>query len=179
MILYLIRHTTPDIEKGICYGQTDLPLADCFEDEAAFLLSKLKAIPIEQVISSPLQRCSKLAAKIKPDFSIHTDLKELDFGDWEMVPWNKIPEKEINPWMQDFVNTPVPNGESYMNLYLRSLSVLNNIHIENTVIVSHAGVIRSLLAHISKTDLKDSFDAKIPYGSIVKADTQSHQYQIL
>ena len=33
MLIHLIRHTTPDIETGICYGQTDLDVSDSFEKE--------------------------------------------------------------------------------------------------------------------------------------------------
>jgi len=40
--IYLIRHTTPKVEKGICYGQTDLNLADTFEQEKERIL---KIIP--------------------------------------------------------------------------------------------------------------------------------------
>ena len=30
MEIFLIRHTTPKIEKGICYGQTDLDITTTF-----------------------------------------------------------------------------------------------------------------------------------------------------
>ena len=35
MKIYLIRHTQPDVEKGICYGSSDLDVAATFEAEAA------------------------------------------------------------------------------------------------------------------------------------------------
>ena len=38
MEIYLIRHTTPKIEKGICYGQADLNVADSFEEEINVIL---------------------------------------------------------------------------------------------------------------------------------------------
>ncbi|MGY5355841.1 alpha-ribazole phosphatase [Wenyingzhuangia sp. IMCC45467] len=179
MNLYLIRHTTPDIAKGICYGQANIPVSESFEEESDFLISKIKKFAIENVISSPLQRCTILAAKINANFTTNNNLKELDFGDWELKDWNKIPQEEIDPWMKDFVNVAVPNGESYMDLYLRTLSVYQQITKDDTAIVTHAGVIRSILAHITKTDLTDSFDFKIPYGTIVQIDTETNQYQIL
>lgn len=37
MKIYLIRHTTPHIEKGICYGQTDLDVAETFNNEAEII----------------------------------------------------------------------------------------------------------------------------------------------
>ncbi len=179
MIVYFIRHTTPDIEKGICYGQADVEVAQNFEDESDFLLNKLQTIATDTVISSPLKRCIKLAAKINPNHTLNENIKELNFGDWELVDWNKIPSKEIDPWMADFVNTPVPNGESYVDLYLRVISFYKSLKINNTIVVTHSGVIRSVLAYITKTELTDSFDFKIPYGTIVKVDTKTNEYSIL
>ena len=31
MEIYVVRHTKVAIDKGICYGQTDAPLADSFQ----------------------------------------------------------------------------------------------------------------------------------------------------
>ena len=179
MILYLIRHTTPDIDRGICYGQSNMGLSDSFEEEASFLLSKLAQFPVKNVLSSPLLRCTLLAEKINTKYTTNPSLKELDFGEWELVDWNKIPQTEIDPWMQDFVNVAVPNGESYIDLYTRVISIYKTITENHTAIVTHAGVIRSILAYITKTKLEDSFDFKIPYGTIVQVDTETHDYQII
>ena len=35
MEVILIRHTSVDVPVGICYGQTDVPLKESFEEEAA------------------------------------------------------------------------------------------------------------------------------------------------
>ncbi len=179
MIIYLLRHTTPYIEKGICYGQADIDVADNFEDEANFVLEKITSVHPNMVISSPLQRCKKLAHKINPSFQTNAAIKELNFGDWELVPWNDIPLEEINPWMEDFVNIPVTNGESYIDLYHRSVDFYKNLTENNTLIVTHAGVMRSILAYITQTDLKDSFDFKIPYSTVIKINTTTNEYSIL
>ena len=42
MQIYLVRHTTPDIVPGICYGRQDLGLAASFDAEAAAVRSKLQ-----------------------------------------------------------------------------------------------------------------------------------------
>ena len=38
MDIYLVRHTTPKIDKGICYGQSDLELADSYPEEFKAIL---------------------------------------------------------------------------------------------------------------------------------------------
>ena len=37
-MVYLIRHTTPAIEAGVCYGRSDLALADTAPREIAAVL---------------------------------------------------------------------------------------------------------------------------------------------
>jgi alpha-ribazole phosphatase len=171
MEIYLVRHTTPLIEKGICYGQTDLNITDTFDKEAAIILDKIKTDNEVRIFSSPLKRCVLLAEKFDKHITIDKRLMELDFGDWEMKKWNDIPENEMTPWMQDFVNVKVPKGESYTDLSKRVLDFFHEIKSLNqkqTIIVSHGGPIRSLLAYLTNTELKDSFDIKIIYGQISK-----------
>ena len=62
MELILIRHTTPAIEKGICYGQSDLNVADSFEAELELILKEVGQH--RKVYSSPLKRCRILAERL-------------------------------------------------------------------------------------------------------------------
>src|SRR5581483_10134224 len=110
MEIYLIRHTTPHIEKGICYGQSDIPLADSFQQELDKLLQFLPE-KVDVVYSSPLLRCRQLAQHIYSEKEIILDdkLMEMNFGDWELKKWNNIDQQKLNEWMVDFVNVKVPN----------------------------------------------------------------------
>ncbi len=151
--IYLIRHTTPAVEKGICYGQSDLDVADDFLSEASIILQCLKKDTggnlgedkiertglIGQVYSSPLQRCRKLAAHLFPDSAISEagELKEIHCGLWEMRPWDHIPREETDPWMKDFVNVRIPGGESYLDLYDRVIPWFSGI-VEKAGIATNA-----------------------------------------
>ena len=42
MELIAIRHTAVDVPAGVCYGQTDVPLRDTFEAEAALTRERLQ-----------------------------------------------------------------------------------------------------------------------------------------
>jgi alpha-ribazole phosphatase len=172
MEIYLIRHTTPAVSKGICYGQTDLDVTESFEQEVDSIRPYLP-INIQIVYSSPLQRCRKLAEALFPKHSIqlHNDLMELNCGSWEMQLWNEIPKPEIQPWLNDFVNIAVPDGESYVQMHERVINIFQQISTETqpVVIVAHGGVLRSILAHITQTPLKESFDVfSCHYGCVVK-----------
>nr|WP_295869277.1 alpha-ribazole phosphatase [uncultured Chitinophaga sp.] len=181
MEIYLIRHTTPAIESGICYGFSDIGVADTFETEVAAIKAKLPAGTFD-VYSSPLQRCHQLAVTLFGD-NIHTDerLKEMNFGAWEMLAWEAIGKEELQVWADDFVQAKVPQGESYEELYTRSMAFIEEI-IEkgnNAVLVTHGGVIRSILAHATNTPLVDSFDLKVQYGRISQLQVENGDIKVI
>lgn len=186
MDLYLIRHTTPAVEKGICYGQTDLDITDSFMEEAEAIRLVLQGVSPQHVVSSPLQRCSKLAQTLFPQHTIEWEknIMEINCGQWEMQRWNDIPKTEIDPWMNEFVHTIIPGGESYTQLYRRvtqCFEALTQRH-NSMALVAHGGVLRSILSHITQTPLQDSFAAfKLYYGCVVKLSflQQQWQYQVL
>ncbi|OQP66833.1 hypothetical protein A3860_00230 [Niastella vici] len=172
MSIYLIRHTTPLIEKGVCYGQLNIDVTDTFESEAEQIQHALPA-DIEQVYSSPLIRCHKLASYLFPvhTISLEPDLMELACGEWEGIHWDAIPQEVIDPWMKDFVNVCIPGGESYVQMHSRVTQCFTRIinASKPVAIVTHGGVIRSILAHITQTPLVDSFGAfKIHYGCVMQ-----------
>jgi alpha-ribazole phosphatase len=174
MEIYLVRHTETICEKGVCYGQSDIGLAEPFEAVFKNIVSQL---PQEAIIfSSPLQRCVILAEYIQNNiktisFKKEDRLMEMNFGDWEMKNWNDIPPEQLNPWMEDFVNIAASNGESFIELHERVGSFLAEIPKEiNTpiIIVAHAGIIRSILCHQSFLPLKDAFNNKVNFGDVIK-----------
>ena len=172
MEIILIRHTTPNIAKGICYGQADIPLADTFAEEIIPILKENELNSSNTIYySSPLQRCKLLAQKLSDTINFDNRLKELDFGDWELKKWNDINKNELDIWMNDFVNVSTTNGESYLDLHNRTVVFLNEIKLlekEKAIIVTHAGVIRSLWSYINNSPLEKSFDLKLDYGHIIK-----------
>ncbi len=182
MEIYLIRHTTPAIEAGICYGQSDLDITDSFKKEAEVIARSLPN-NIWHVISSPLQRCRKLAEFLFPGSLVHfnDNLKEINCGDWELKKWNDIPREILDPWMKEFVTSPFPNGESYEKFYERVINQFEKIihdYRDPIAIVSHGGVIRSILSYISYTSLQDSFDRfKIPCGAVVQLIHEKGNWQ--
>ena len=183
MEIYLVRHTTPKVEKGICYGHTNLDITDSFAEELFELKKNLPTTNLK-VYSSPLLRCFKLAQEINTTIILDSRLKEVNFGDWENNPWNNIPNEELNSWMENFVTEKPPNGESYVELQQRILQFFLEITQQNNkdskiVIVSHAGPIRALLSNIQKIDLKDSFDIKIEYGQVFKLYFRNKKFNLL
>ncbi|ULQ52419.1 alpha-ribazole phosphatase [Flavihumibacter fluvii] len=182
MDIYLIRHTKPAVAKGVCYGQSDLDVVETFHQEAAVIKNCLPG-DIVKVYSSPLRRCRLLAEHlfIQP-IHFHDDLMELHCGNWEMQHWDEIPREELKPWMDNFVEVKVPGGESYQDLFTRTVRRYESITSQErpAAIVAHGGVIRSILSHVSGTPLKDAFN-RFPlfYGAVARINTLNGEVEIL
>ncbi|TAH03673.1 MAG: alpha-ribazole phosphatase [Sphingobacteriales bacterium] len=179
MDIYLIRHTAVYNPNKLCYGQSEIPLEENFTTHfnwiEDYLNEALTAKPL--VYSSSLRRCTKLASFLSNDnYIVDERLKELSFGNWELKSWDNINPKELNPWMADFVNQKPPNGENFIELTNRCNYFWDEItekpSKENIIIVSHAGVIRSILANILGFPLQNAFNLQIDYASITKINYQ-------
>lgn len=180
MEIYLIRHTTPLVESGICYGWADLDVTETFLQEAEIIKQHLPN-SIQHIYSSPLKRCKKLAEELFTNTTIfyQHNLKEINCGKWELQKWDDIAKHEIDPWMNDFVNVQIPQGESYVDLYDRVIEVFNGIlnNKHSAAIVAHGGVIRSILSHITNTALIDSFNVfALHYGCVVKIKVNENNF---
>ena len=177
MVIYLVRHTTPDVEKGVCYGQSDLGGTETFFAEGKEVKRRLQALGCSEsavFISSPLQRCYRLASLLSSQ-KIKTDarLMEMDFGSWELRRWDEIDENALRRWSDDFVLCPCPGGESYQIFYDRVVAFLEELKRgdkKEAVLVTHGGVIRCVLAYLGKTTLETSFEVAVDYGSVFREE---------
>lgn len=169
MEVYLVRHTETVCPKGICYGQSDVELLEPYLQQFEDIK---KQMPENAMFySSPLQRCTILANHLSAsDYKVDKRLMEMNFGNWELKNWDEIQKDEMDPWMNDFVNVNVPSGESFVELYNRVLSFIEEKKEETVslVIVTHAGVIRSFLCKQMNLDLKDAFSNKVDFGQVIK-----------
>ena len=84
MKIVLVRHTSVALPKEVCYGYTDVPLKETFEEEATVVGRNLEAMGIafDAVFCSPLSRCRKLAAFCGYSAVDDSRLMELNFGDF-------------------------------------------------------------------------------------------------
>ena len=172
MNIYLIRHTKVKLSNNICYGQSDLDLAESFKTELNIIRNKLNFSSNMNVYTSPLKRCTILSKHLTKELPIIDErLLELNFGNWELKEWASIPKSEFDKWLKNIKEYTIPNGESYLDLYKRSKGFFTEItkkdHI-NVYVISHAGVIRSILSYILNIPLERSFIINLDYGKISK-----------
>ncbi len=169
MEIYLIRHTKTDTQKGLCYGQTDVELTESFLDDAQRILKKLPSSDL--IFSSPLSRCTRLAKLMGDNVILDSRLLEVNFGDWENMPFSEIESDALTHWTENFVTLAPPNGESFSDLCRRVENFWQDlIQLENerVFIVTHAGIIRALLAVILKLPPANAFQFRVDCGSVHK-----------
>lgn len=168
MALTLLRHTTPDVAPGTCYGRTDLALATSFADEASIVLAGLPRI--DRIVSSPLTRCAELAEFVgeRSGLNIIRDerLAEMDFGTWEMKPWSELPRDELDAWASDFLHARPHEGESVAMLTARTQNAIAELNhpSRHTLIVTHAGVIKAAFAALGG---HHHYQSSVAYGGLI------------
>lgn len=173
MEIYLLRHTAINNPNKLCYGQSDINLATDWESHFDALKQKLEPnLYGSSFYSSPYQRCTQLAGFLSYDqYQTDARLSEMNFGDWEQRLWTEIDQPVLNAWMADFVNYQVPGGESFALMHQRCTQFWDELlgsSTDRVFIVTHAGVIRSLLAHILCIPLDKIFQLEVDYGSVTK-----------
>ncbi len=182
--IFLVRHTPVALSAAHCYGQLDVELAPHAEESIAEVLKRLP--PLDAVWTSSLQRCYVLAERILPLPQVFEDLQEYNFGAWEGKKWSEIPEDALNAWMQDFVKTAPPQGESYEALQERTIKAFGKIeqamqagNLQNIGIVTHGGNMRALLAHVLHIPLAQSFQLEIGFGAICRLRSSHSGYKLV
>ncbi len=163
--LYLIRHGETDYNNAMRFqGQTDIPLNQTGIRQAEKLAEFFRAIPLDAIYTSSLQRAAKTAeiiAGAKGMEVIRTDaLKEMCFGVWENMNSVDIQKKFAKEWKEFFAHpasTRLPEGESMADVQKRAYpevkQILDAYPEGNVAFVAHGGVIRVLTCTMLGLDL--------------------------
>lgn len=208
MDIYLIRHTEVAVGRQTAYGQADVDLTDQYPEQLARLQAHLPdnaLLPHPALIfSSPLKRCRRLADDLaaslaggsqietapgqtsvvdaqRPPVRVDDRLKELFFGDWELVSWANIDPQQLQNWRADFVQIRMPNGENFKDLFNRIsafwneqvLPLMNAQPNQPVFIVSHGGAIRALLCLFMELPLQNAYRINLDYGAVSKVTLTS------
>jgi len=180
MEIVLIRHTRPAVDDGVCYGRSDVDVCADFDAHVRDVRARLGDVADAAMFSSPLLRCRKLAEVLGiPRYDER--LQELDFGDWELLPWSRIDRTEIDRWRADVVAFTPPGGESYGMLHRRAVAFLEEIcaeGLERVLVVTHGGVIRALLARVLDIALEQSLAYRPGFGSLTRIALRDGRFEL-
>ena len=172
-LILAARHPRPRIQGRVCYGRTDVPLAEPPEQGAAALIAAAGE-PIERIVSSPSSRAFLVARAVaaRTGAPIHTDdrLMEMDFGAWEGRPWAGLPRAEIDAWAADPLRYHPGGGESVADVLARLRRAWPGLAsaADTTLILTHAGPIRCLLHLVLGVPIETAIQASIGFGSVTR-----------
>lgn len=153
-----VRHGESEMNRqGLYCGWTNSVLTENGVSQAEIVGKKLAHEKIDLIITSDLDRCLMTAQIInkshKSKLIKETSLKELNFGDWEGLSYDMICKeypKEVKEWQEDYISFIMPNGESLFQMHQRVntafYKIVNKYKEGKILIVSHSGVIRSILS---------------------------------
>jgi alpha-ribazole phosphatase len=175
--LHLVRHPQPVVDAGICYGATDVAVAEAELERVHAILAGAGLPGRLPVYASPLQRCALLARRLQPnDVRIDARLAEMDFGRWEMRPWSAIARTEVDAWAADLLHYRPGGAENVLDVARRVAGFVDTLRagtIAEALLVCHAGTIRLLLAMRPGLSLEQAalqaaaIPHRIGYGDIV------------
>lgn len=98
---------------------------------------------------------------------------EINFGDWEMKPYDHIDDPKLQEWYNDYLNVAASGGESFAMQYKRVSNFLNELKEKNynkVAIFAHGGVLVCAEIYAGLVLTKNAFTALIPFGEIIKIE---------
>lgn len=157
--IHLIRTGTTNTQPGKRYvGQSDIPLCDKGIEALTEMSRDYNYPQAEIVFTSPLTRCVQTAEILYPDtYTEKIDgLMDMNLGEFEGKSFEELRENEnFSLWIKNsFENTP-PGGEEITAFTARTVDAIREIFIRmmeekitNVAVITHGGVIMTLLAAI-------------------------------
>lgn len=171
-----MRHTTPLVAAGICYGASDVPV---IEADFAQAVTELHAqLPQNaSLVASSLMRCTRLAQALcdlstNRILQLDARLAEMNFGRWEGVRWDDVPRVELDAWAADFTHYAGHGGESVAQLSQRVLQAWAE-HCaaalqgeKPLVLITHAGPMRVIHAHTQGHEITAESRHSFRFGEV-------------
>ena len=158
MTIYLIRHgKTEANEKHLYCGSTDLPLSAAGRQELQNIRYDIKNV---RFLTSGMKRTDETLHILFGDMPYETDprFREVDFGIFEMHSYDQLKATpEYQAWLagDNEANIP-PQGESGVQMRTRVMQAFSEIK-ENTCIITHGGVIASIMEHLFPDEGKNRY----------------------
>ena len=180
--MWLVRHGSlpPNPERRMV-GARDIPLSDAGREQIGLLAQHF--MPEVQgglcaLVCSDLQRCRETAAILlsalppgSVPLHVEPGLREIDLGLWQGMTKAEIERAWPGAYAargQDMANFCPPQGESFMQAQRRALAAVarwRSFYPGATLLmVSHAGILGSLLAHYLALPLRDVLRIPQYYG---------------
>ncbi len=155
--LILLRHaTTPATGKRLGGWTPGVHLDPAGVAQAQAAARRLAALPVRAIYSSPLERTRETAAHVARSHGLRVRIErgigEVDYGDWTDHSLAQLRRRALWSVIQATPSrVTFPGGESIRAAQARAVEATERIaaaHLGETVVaVSHADIIKAVVAH--------------------------------
>lgn len=175
--IYLIRHGKAEKEPGTYLGITDCQLSEAGRKQMQIDGAWLKHTKVRWIASSDLSRTVRSAEALSESSGIPYVLKseafrEINLGTWEGKKISEIRNQFPEAYSERgkaIGSYRTPGGETFEETADRAMEELQYLirnSIDDFAIVTHSGVIRSLICRIRGVSLDSILDVKMPEAGI-------------
>ena len=183
---YLLRHGETEYARDSRYGGwSNSPLTESGFRQHQKKVERLSTVTLWAIYTSDLARCTWLAQELGSCHNLSPkilqDLRELDFGEFDGKTYGDVlhehPEA-LARWLENPLESSPPGGETLLAFQKRLLRAMQNIQSQvgsipqdtplpiSIAIVTHGGVIRTLLCQWLEIPIERQWQFKIDPGSI-------------
>jgi probable phosphoglycerate mutase len=160
-VFCLVRHGAYPLLDRALGGRADHALNQAGLAQAAHAARVIAARPIAHLASSPVARAMQTAEPIAAALGLAVNIEpgfaEIDFAAWTGMEFTALAELPAwRAWNEFRGSAGVPGGESMLAVQARAMAAILRLHAAfhaawpegEVVVVSHADVIKAILAHV-------------------------------
>jgi len=159
-LVLLVRHGLTAATGTVLTGRTPgIPLDDRGRTQAATLAARLASVPLDAIITSPVERCWQTAEALAsargglPRVTADERVSECRYGDWTGKPLKALAKEPLWRVVQahaSAVRFPGADGESMLDMQHRAVSAVRDWNARlgkdaAYVICSHGDVIKAVI----------------------------------
>jgi broad specificity phosphatase PhoE len=182
--ILLIRHGhTQATQLGLLYSDPHMPLTDKGVEQSKLAAKWAKSFHPDVILTGKALRVSQAAEPLAQLTGIIPTViagfEEWHVGKWEgrtYLDIKKNDPEQYHAWCADPVNNAPPGGESIDDLVQRigksllSLVMSDEYGGKNIAMVTHSGIIRSIIVHALDMPTSNFWRLSVPTGSVSRVN---------
>ncbi len=167
----ILRHGETPL-TGLFCGSSDPDLTETGWQE---LVDRTQGQTWDRVVTSPLKRCHAFAKSLDLPLSMDARFREMDFGAWEGKSTEEVwkhDQNALTAFWDDPTANPAPDGEPWAVMCARTSEAFEDIALsaqgERLLLITHAGVMRSLLVTQLGLPFASAWKVALPTASVLE-----------